>query len=138
MAKATLKTQKTETSVTDFLAKITDETQRADSRTIVAMMQQATGDTPKMWGPGIIGFGHTLLTYESGRELEWFKIGFSPRKAALTLYGVKNAADEAMLKKLGKYKEGKGCLYIKNLGDIDTAILKTMIETASKDKSPNR
>ncbi len=132
MTKAKLKTQKTEANVTDFLEKIKDEEQRTDSQIIVAMMQKATGDTPKMWGPGIIGFGNTLIKYENGRELDWFKIGFSPRKAALTLYGVKNANDDTMLKKLGKYKEGKGCLYIHKLSDVDTAVLEKMIECASK------
>jgi hypothetical protein len=132
MAKATLKTQKTEASVTDFLETIADEQQRTDSKTIVAMMQKATGDKPKMWGPGIIGFGNRLITYENGREQDWFKIGFSPRKAALTLYGVKNANDDALLKKLGKYTEGKGCLYIKRLSDVDATVLKKMIEWAGK------
>src|SRR5262245_5470190 len=130
MAKAKLKTQKTEASVTDFLDAIKDETQRADSKKLVAMMQKATGDKPKMWGPAIIGFGNTHLTYESGRELDWFKIGFSPRKAALTLYGVKNAKTGTMLRSLGKYTEGKGCLYIKKLSDVDTDVLKKMMEGA--------
>lgn len=134
MGAVKLKTQKTEASVTDFLKKIADESQRTDSQTIVEMMQKATGDKPKMWGQAIIGFGNTVIKYESGRELDWFKMGFSPRKAALTFYGVKNANDNAMLKKLGKYKEGKGCLYIKKLSDVDTAVLKKMIEGASKAK----
>ena len=128
MAKAKLKTQKTEASVTDFLEKIADERQRTDSQAIVAMMQKATGDKPKMWGPGVIGFGNTLIKYENGREQDYFKIGFSPRKAALTLYGVKNVNDDEMLKKLGRYTEGTGCLYIKKLSDVDTAVLKKMIE----------
>jgi hypothetical protein len=132
MAKAKSKTQNTEESVTDFLDKIADETQRIDSQTIVAMMQKATGDKPKMWGPGVIGFGNTLIKWENGREQDYFKIGFSPRKAALTLYGVKNNNDDAMLKKLGEYKEGKGCLYIKKLSDVDITVLEKMIEWASK------
>jgi len=134
MAKAKLKTQKTEASVDDFLNSIKDDGQRSDSIAIVKMIQSATGDKPKMWGPAIIGFGKTLLKYESGRELDWFKVGFSPRKTDLTLYGVKNSSDESVLKKLGKYKEGKGCLYIKKLTDVDTAVLKKMIEVASKAK----
>jgi hypothetical protein len=92
------------------------------------MMKKATGDEPKMWGPGVIGFGNTLIQYENGREQDYFKIGFSPRKAALTLYGVKNNHDDALLKKLGKYSEGKGCLYIKKLSDVDIDVLKKMIE----------
>ena len=134
MAKAKLKTQKTEANVEGFLISIKDDGQRTDSIAIVKMMQIATGDKPKMWGPSVIGFGKTLLKYDSGRELDWFKVGFSPRKDDLTLYGVKNSSDESVLKKLGKYKEGKGCLYIKKLSDVDTTILKKMIEVASAGK----
>jgi hypothetical protein len=134
MAKAKLKTQKTEASVEDFLNSIKDDGQRTDSIAIVKIMQSATGDKPKMWGASVIGFGKTLLKYDSGRELDWFKVGFSPRKDDLTLYGVKNSSDESVLKKLGKYKEGKGCLYIKKLSDVDTTILKKMIEVASAGK----
>jgi len=136
MAKAELKTKKTELSVDDFLNAIKDDTVRADSIAIVKMMQKATGDKPKMWGSAIIGFGNVLITYPNGRELDWMKIGFSPRKANLTLYGIKNAAgQDALLKKLGKYKEGKGCLYINKLTDVDTAVLKKMIEQGAKAKA---
>jgi hypothetical protein len=133
MAKAILKTQKNEASVEDFLNSIQDDTKQADSISIVKMMQKATGNKPKMWGTAIIGFGKVQLQYDSGRELDWFKIGLSPRKANLTLYGVKNSSGE-LLKKLGKYKEGKGCLYINKLADVDTTILKKMIEEAAKSK----
>jgi hypothetical protein len=134
MAKAKLKTQKTEANVEGFLNSIKDDGQRTDSIAIVKMMQIATGDKPKMWGPSVIGFGKTLIKYDSGRELDWFKVGLSPRKAELTLYGVKNSSGDDLLKKLGKYKEGKGCLYIKKLSDVDSAVLKKMIEVASKAK----
>jgi hypothetical protein len=134
MAKAKLKTQKNEAGVEDFLNSVKDDGQRADSFAVVKLMQAATGDKPKMWGASVIGFGNTKLKYDSGRELDWFKVGFSPRKAELTLYGVKNSSGESVLKKLGKYKEGKGCLYIKKLTDVDTAVLKKMIEVASKAK----
>ena len=135
MAKAELKTKKTELSVDDFLNVIKDDAVRADSIAIVKMMQKATGDKPKMWGTAIIGFGNVHLKYESGRELDWMKIGFSPRKANLTLYGIKNSqGDDTLLEKLGKYKEGKGCLYINKLSDIDTAVLKKMIAQAAKAK----
>ena len=135
MAKAELKTKKNEASVEDFLNAIKDDAVRTDSIAIVKMMQKATGDKPKMWGSSIIGFGNVKLKYESGRELDWMKIGFSPRKANLTLYGIKNSqGDDTLLEKLGKYKEGKGCLYINKLADIDTAVLKKMIEQAAKAK----
>jgi len=124
MAKAVLKTTKNEASVEDFLQAIKDDSQRTDSIAIVKMMQKATGEKPKMWGPAIIGFGNVHLKYDSGRELDWFTMGFSPRKANLTLYGIKNSkGQELLLKKLGKYKEGKGCLYIGKLSDVDTTVL---------------
>ena len=133
MAKAKLKTKKTEASVEDFLNGVKDEQQRNDSFTILAMMKKATGEDGKMWGPGIIGFGNVLLKYESGRELDWFKMGFSPRKQTLTLYGVLGLKpNQALLKKLGKYTTGKGCLYIKKLVDVDTSVLKKMIEEKSR------
>ena len=133
MAKAILKTQKTESSVNDFLNAIKDEQQRNDSIAIVKMMQQATGDKPKMWGAAIVGFGNVQLKYESGRELDWFKIGFSPRKQALTLYGLLGSAmQQELLNKLGKHKTGKGCLYINKLTDVDSKILTKMMEHKNK------
>ena len=133
MAKAKLKTTKTESSVEDFLNAIKDEQQRNDSFTILKMMQQATGDKPKMWGAAIIGFGNVLLKYESGRELDWFKIGFSPRKQALSLYGLLGSEKQnALLEKLGKHKTGKGCLYINKLTDVDSSVLKKMMEQKNK------
>ncbi len=129
MAKAELKTKKTEISVEDFLNTIKDEQKKKDSSILVKMMEKATGDKPKMWGTAIVGFGNVLLKYDSGRELDWFRMGFSPRKQNLTLYGIKNTkGQETLLKKLGKYKEGKGCLYINKLEDIDPVVLKKMIE----------
>ena len=82
-----------------------------------------------MWGSAIIGFGNVHLKYESGRELDWFKMGFSPRKQAITLYGVNAKGKTELLKKLGKHKTGKGCLYINKLTDVDTAVLKKIIES---------
>ena len=128
MAKAELKTKKNEASVEDFLNAVKDEQQRKDSLTILQMMKKATGDEPKMWGSAIIGFGNVHLKYESGRELDWFRMGFSPRKQNLTLYGVNSEGQTELLKKLGKHKTGKGCLYINKLTDVDTAILKMIIE----------
>ena len=129
MAKAELKTKKNELSVDGFLNTVPDEQKRKDSISIVQMMQKATGDKPKMWGTSIIGFGNVQLKYESGRELDWFKIGFSPRKQNLTLYGCISSKEQAaLLKKLGKHKTGKGCLYINKLDDVDVAVLKKMME----------
>jgi hypothetical protein len=135
MAKAKLKTQKTKIEVKDFLNTVKDEVKRADSFEILKMMEAATGDKPKMWGTAIIGYGDVRLKYESGRELDWFKIGFSPRKQNLTLY-ILNSSEEqmALLKKLGKHTTGKGCLYINQLADVDTSVLKKIIEHKAKKK----
>jgi len=125
---AELKTKKTEASVEDFLNKIKDEDTRRDCFEIAKMMKHATRSDPKMWGSSIIGFGHRRLKYASGRELDWMLIGFSPRKANITLYiagGVEKQT--ALLKKLGKHSTGKGCLYIKKLNDIDTKVLKELL-----------
>ena len=133
MAKAELKTKKTKISVKDFLNMVKDEQLRNDSFSILEMLQKATGDKPEMWGGAIIGFGNVQLKYASGRELDWFKAGFSPRKQGLTLYGLKNLKEQAdLLKKLGKYKMGGGCLYIKKLTDVDTKVLIKVIDKCTK------
>lgn len=129
---AELKTKKTELSVEEFLEKITDKEQQADSRTIIELMQKATKSPPKMWWSAIIGFGDRRLVYESGRELDWFVMGFSPRKNALSLYLSFDINTSPLLTKLWKYKTGKGCLYIKKLSDIDMTILKHMITEATR------
>jgi len=125
---AELKTKKTEASVEDFLNKIKDQDVRQDCFEIAKIMKQATRSDGKMWGSSIVGFGSRHLKYASGRELDWMVIGFSPRKANITLYlpgGVENQA--ALLQQLGKYTTGKGCLYIKKLKDVDTKALKQLV-----------
>lgn len=129
--KAELKTKQTKASAERFLNTIKDEQKRKDSFTILEMMKKVSQEEPKMWGPSIIGFGNVQLKYESGRELDWFKMGFSPRKEALTLYGLLNKGGD-LLKKLGKCKTGKGCLYIKKLQDVDAKFLEAMIVSAWK------
>jgi hypothetical protein len=128
MAKAELKTKKTAVSPESFLMTIKDEQKRKDSFVILEMMKKASESHPKMWGPSIIGFGDVVLKYESGRVLDWFKMGFSPRKEALTLYGL--LSGKAAPAKLGKFKSGKGCLYIKKLEDIDVKVLKQLMVKA--------
>ncbi len=125
---AELKTKKTEASVEGFLATVDDEKKRADSDAILKMMKSVTRAEPKMWGPSIIGFGSYHYVYESGREGDWFLTGFSPRKQALSLY-IMSGFDHygELLGKLGKYKTGKGCLYIKKLEDVDTKVLKQLV-----------
>lgn len=122
------KTQPTEVSVSDFLASIDDEQKRADSLVVAQLMEAATGEPPKMWGPAIVGYGTYHYVYASGREGDWMITGFSPRKTALTVYlmaGVERQTE--LLAKLGKYKTGKSCLYIKRLSDVDLDVLREMI-----------
>ena len=133
MAKHELKTKKTEASVEDFLNAIDDEQKRADAFAISEMMSKATRSEPKMWGPSIVGFGSRVLKYDSGRELDWMQIGFSPRKANLTLYVVIGTPEQQeLLAKLGKHTASKGCLHIKRLSDIDEKVLKSMISDSVK------
>jgi hypothetical protein len=131
---AELKTKPTNDSVYEFLAAVTDENQRADAIVIDEMMQKATGKNGIMWGTSIIGYGD--LHYKSpatGREGDWFKIGFSPRKGKTTLYlGFDVSKYNKLLEKLGPHSIGKGCLYIKRLSDIDTNVLNEIIVTATK------
>ena len=130
---AELKTKLNDASVEDFLNKVENEQKREDSFEIIKMMQQATQEEPKMWGPAIIGFGSYHYKYESGREGDWFITGFSPRKQNLTLYvmGSFNPHTE-LLEKLGKHKTGVGCLYINKLKDVDVKVLKELIKQSVK------
>jgi len=122
------KTKPTKASVAEFIDAIPDQTKRADAKTLVKLMQSATGEKPKMWGPSIIGFGSLHYVYDTGREGDMPLIGFSPRKAANVLYSTTSfSGAEALLAKLGKHTTGKGCLYIKKLGDVDQEVLQSLI-----------
>jgi hypothetical protein len=137
MAKlAKIKTTENKASVKDFIDGVDDDQKRKDSKTILKMMQEATGAKPKMWGSSIVGFGNRIYkSPATGREVEWFDMGFSPRKASLTLYltvDISKYADD--LKKLGKHKTGKGCLYVNKLEDVDVKILEKMITKSLKNK----
>jgi len=130
---AELKTKPTEQSVDDFLNAIPDEQKRADAFAIVKLMKQVTRDEPTMWGGSIVGFGRYHYKYASGHEGDACLVGFSPRKQNLTLYlmlGAGNYAD--LLKKLGKHKTGKGCLYINRLADVDLPTLKELVKQSVK------
>ena len=114
------KTRKTKASVTEFINGIADQSRRKDCRAVLKLMKVATGAPARMWGPSIVGFGDWRYKYDSGREGDWFLAGFSPRKDSLTLYLMPSLhAHAARLKKLGKHKTGKSCLYIKRLSDVD-------------------
>lgn len=122
------KTRKTKASVAEFLAAIEDEARRKDAKAIDKLLREATGEKPAMWGSNIVGYGDKPLKYASGRETNWPIAGFSPRKNALTLYLTCDIAQYADLTaKLGKHSTGKGCLYIKKLADVDTAVLKKLV-----------
>jgi hypothetical protein len=131
---AEIKTKETNASVEDFINALPDEVKRNDSFTLIRMMKEATGEEPKMWGSSLIGFGNKRYkSPASGREVDWFIIGFSPRKAAFSLYLVFDIQQFAgELAKLGKFKTGAGCLYINKLADVDMNVLKGMIDTAAK------
>ncbi len=124
---AELKTKQTRESVSEFIGAL-DAKRQADCRTLVKMMKDITGAKPMMWGPSIVGFGSYHYKYASGREGDWFLTGFSPRKQNLSIYLMCAVAGSApLLKKLGKHKTGKSCLYVKTLADIDLPTLRELI-----------
>ncbi len=125
---AELKTRKNDASVEDFLESVEDEGKRADSRAVLDLMRRVTGEEPAMWGGSIVGFGSYHYKYASGREGDWMKVGFSPRKQSLTLYIMSGFArfDELMAR-LGKHSTGKSCLYIKKLEDVDLEVLEELV-----------
>ncbi len=133
---AEIKTKETSSSVEDFINAIKDEKKRKDSFVLVELMQNATKEKPKMWGSSIIGFGNKRYkSPNTSREVDWFRIGFSPRKANFSVYLISGLQQYASaLKKLGKHKTGGGCLYINKLGDVDLKVLEEIINTAAKVK----
>lgn len=125
------KTKKTDASVDDFLNSVEHDRRREDAVAVAEIMERVTGESPKMWGSSIVGYGDVHMTYESGREVDYLKVGFSPRKAALTLYITPGFAQRAdLLAKLGDHTTGKGCLYIKDLGKVDQSVLEELIRAS--------
>ena len=128
MAQAKNKTTVNDASVTAFLNAVKDDQKREDSFKILEMMERLSGYEPKMWGTSIIGFGEYHYKYESGREGDMCRIGFSPRAQNLTLYMITGYSEKSEeLSRLGKHKLGKSCLYIKRLSDVDENVLEEMI-----------
>ena len=126
------KTQRTKASVAAFLAAIDDPQRQRDARALAALIRKATGETPAMWGSSIVGYGQTTYQGRSG-TVDWFPVGFSPRKAALTVYlmgGLK--ANAGLLAELGPHKVGTGCLYLQRLEEIDTKVLVRLIRLSHK------
>ena len=131
---AELKTKKTEASVDDFIAAIEDEQRRKDCTAVMALMKRVTKSSPKMWGTNIVGYGSYHYRYASGQEGDWPLVGLSPRKQNLTLYIMAGFDDyPELMAKLGKYKTGKSCLYLKRLADVDTAVLEKLVAASVKD-----
>jgi hypothetical protein len=128
---AELKTKPGTRDVSDFLKTVKDEQRRKDCLTIVQMMRKSTGSEPVMWGSSIVGFGQYHYVYDSGREGDWFVAGFSPRKENLTVYLMGGLArNNGLLDRLGKFKAGKGCLYIRSLNDIHLPTLQKVIQVS--------
>ena len=134
------KTEPTKVSVAAFVDTLADPVRRSDTKALIRLMQKASGEKPRMWGPSIVGFGSYHYKYESGREGDMPVIAFSPRKAATVLYGLIGFGEAtALLAKLGKHSTGKGCLYIKKLADVDQPTLEALIlkSLAAKPASAN-
>lgn len=129
------KTRKNKASVTEFINNVPDERRRKDCRTVMKIMKDVTKARPAMWGPSIVGYGSYHYRYASGREGDWPLVGFSPRKQNLTLYIMSGFSRYgALMKKLGKHKTGKACLYINSLDDIHVPTLKQLIKESVKHK----
>lgn len=129
------KTQRNKSSVAAFLNAIEDPDRRRDAKTVHKLMKNLTGERPAMWGTSIVGYGSHTYKYADGREGEWMLTGFSPRKQALTLYimsGIKSG--DPLLKKLGKHRTGKACLYINKLDDVELDVLEKLIQRSIKAK----
>ncbi|MBC8509884.1 MAG: DUF1801 domain-containing protein [Anaerolineales bacterium] len=130
---AELKTKLNDASVVDFLNSVEDDKKRQDSFKILELMQEVTGEEPKMWGTSIVGFGSYHFKYTSGKEGDWMATGFSPRKQNLTLYimdGFEHYDD--LLGKLGKHSTGKSCLYVKKTEDIDMDVLRKLVKLSTE------
>ena len=128
---AETKTKPTAISVDQFLDSVEDAGRREDARAVSTLMERVSGQPPRMWGPAIVGFGSYHYKYDSGREGDMCRIGFSPRKAQLALYlRLGGQGADGLLARLGKHSTGKGCLYIKKLADVDEGVLAELIEQA--------
>jgi len=128
---AELKTRPSDVNVDAFLQAIPDERKRQDSYTLLQLLQEITGESPRMWGDSIVGFGDYHYAYASGRQGDWFVTGFSPRKQNLTLYVMGGFEPHAaLLARLGKHKLGKGCLYINKLQDVDQTVLRDLMSAS--------
>lgn len=131
-----IKTKQSDSSVEDFINNIGSEQKRNDCLVLISLMHKATKENPKIWGNSIVGFGNVRIkSPATGREVDWFKIGFAPRKANLSLYlSVNFKTHASSLEKMGKHKTGAGCLYINKLDDVDVKVLEELIDTSVNKK----
>jgi hypothetical protein len=133
MPKHEPKTRPTDASVEDFLNSVENNERREDAFRLLEMFTRLTGETPKMWGTAIVGFGKSPIKYPDGSELDWPEVAFSPRKQNLTLYVITGTEKQKKLfEKLGKHSSSVSCLYIKRLTDVDTKVLEKIIAGAYK------
>jgi Domain of unknown function (DU1801) len=131
---AQIKTGRNDGDVDAFLDSVEDETRRRDARELRRILSDVMGEPGAMWGPSIVGFGSHHYRYASGREVDWFKVGFSPRKQSLTIYLVPGVERyQALLERLGDHKTGKGCVYVKRLSDVDAAVLRELVVASVRD-----
>jgi len=131
---AELKTKASDASVSAFLQPVDGEQKHRDARDILALMKEETGKRPRMWGTSIVGFGSYHYKYQSGREGDWLVTGFSPRKQNLAVYIVPGFSRySTLMSRLGKYKTGKSCLYLRRLGDVDQKVLRQLVTRSVAD-----
>lgn len=122
------KTQPTDADVDAFIDAVENDRRREDSRALLDLMRDVTGEEPVMWGPSIVGFGQYHYRYESGREGDWFLAGFSPRKSNLVVYVMSGFPRHAeLMEKLGKHRTGSSCLYVNKLDDVDLDVLRELV-----------
>ncbi|MCR6713401.1 MAG: DUF1801 domain-containing protein [Demequina sp.] len=125
---AELKTQKTDVPVADFLAGVEPEKRRVEGERLHAIFSSVTGDPGVMWGPTMVGYGEMTYTYASGKTGVWFPVGFAPRKAKLSLYGLRETAEQQeLLPALGPHTESMGCVYANRLDALDDDVLRQLI-----------
>jgi hypothetical protein len=135
----TRKTRPTDGDVEGFLSSVADDRRRADAQAVLALMREVTGAEPVLWGPSMIGFGRQPYTTADGKHHEWFTVGLSPRKAALTLYGLTAYGSNAdLLDRLGPHTTGKGCVYVKRLDALDAGVLRDLVQRAWAQHGPDR
>jgi len=126
-----VKTTVNDNDVRVFIDAVPDEGQRSDAHRLLTLMERITRRPAKLWGTSIVGFGSYHYTYASGRSGDWMLTGFSPRKTAMSIYIMSGfAGHQELLDKLGKYKTGKSCLYVKRLADVDQKVLARLIRAS--------